>query len=158
MAEIYIIDGYNLMYRLSEVSGKPPSREQVLELFIKFRPQGRNKVIVVFDGYGQGSSQRGKISVIYSKSRSADEYILKLIEDKKQENVRVVSDDRELLRKAKLLGAGVVGSGEFLKASIGKKNRLRHIHQAYEKPSLLSTQALEIRKELEKVWLQRKKK
>jgi predicted RNA-binding protein with PIN domain len=159
MAELYIIDGYNLLHRLNEITPKCACREHLLDFLVRVKPQGNNTAIIVFDGYGEEDYPRGKIQIVYSKSHSADEYILNLLKQKKYENARVVSEDKELISKAKILGAGVITSSEFLKMGFKKgKSGKRKTQEDYDKPSLLSHQALEIRKELEKVWLQKKKK
>lgn len=159
MAELYIIDGYNLLYRLNEITSKHACREHLVDFLVRVKPQGNNTAIIVFDGYGEGNYSRGKIQIVFSKSHSADAYILNLLAQKKYKNARVVSEDRELISKAKILGAEIITSSEFLKMGFKKgKSGERKIQEGYDKPSLLSFQALEIRKELEKVWLQKKKK
>lgn len=157
MAETYVIDGYNVLHRLSDILSKTVTREQLLDFLVQFRPQGRNSTVVVFDGYGTHNFGGEKIQIVYSKSCSADDYILYLLKTNRYKHVNVVSDDKELRARAKMLGAKVVTSVDFLKVGLKKKtiSTKSNIGHA-EKPSLLSVQALRIRKELEKVWLKKK--
>ncbi len=157
MAETYVIDGYNVLHRLSDIFSKSVTREQLLDFLIQFHPQGRNRVVVVFDGYGTANFLSGNIQIVYSKSYSADDYILHLLKTNRYKHVKVVSDDRELRARAKILGAKVVASGDFLKIGLKRKaTSVKRDASQTEKPSLLSVQAFQIKKELEKVWLKKK--
>ncbi len=157
MTETYVIDGYNVLYRLSDFFSKSLTREQLLDFLIQFRPQGRNRAVVVFDGYGTNNFLSGNIQIVYSKSYSADDYILHLLKTNRYKYVMVVSDDRELRARAKMLGAKVVASSDFLKIGLKRKtSTIKRNAGKTEKPSLLSVEAFRIKRELEKVWLKKK--
>jgi predicted RNA-binding protein with PIN domain len=119
----YILDGYNIIYKVSafQKSSGQKSRDTLINYIKTRKPQGspKNKVTLVFDGaidvieYPQNSYP---VEVIFSREMSADEYILRLI--KKSPNPKViivVSDDREIERKALLLDAKVMRVKDFFK-------------------------------------------
>jgi len=113
--------------------------------------------VVVFDGYGTNNFLSGNIQIVYSKSYSADDYILHLLKTNRYKYVMVVSDDRELRARAKMLGAKVVASSDFLKIGLKRKtSTIKRNAGKIEKPSLLSVEAFRIKRELEKVWLKKK--
>jgi predicted RNA-binding protein with PIN domain len=160
MALHYIIDGYNVLKQLSNITKIKVSTkaEGLVSFLFSYHPQGskRNKVTIIFDGYGEINSQfREKgINVIYSKKISADDYIISYIKKMGRiTNIKMVSDDRELRYRAKILGAKVVNVDEFLKPVVKKKEKRKAIRE--DKPSLYSKKAQEITSYLEKIWLRK---
>jgi predicted RNA-binding protein with PIN domain len=150
----FIIDGYNALFGLRPLlKNRARSREGFL-LYIKTaRPFGsiRNKVTVVFDGrQGIVSEQRhlSPLRVIFSKVDSADETIVRMVSRHTHPGeVIVVSDDRELCERVKLLGGRTVSVTEFF-SSLTKKKK----ESIDEKPAPASKEGKAITDEMKKEW------
>ena len=100
----YIIDGYNLMYKLeitaTEMQGR---RAEMTELLLGFLENNPGKMTVVFDAPSTESTLRHKenhgtmLFVFAAKGETADDIILELIKNrqgKAKEHIVVSSDDR----------------------------------------------------------------
>lgn len=166
MALHYILDGYNIIHKISSFwcgSGQK-SREKLIRYIKNKRPQGspKNKVTIVFDGTkdvyettpltlnliqgGRGDPAHnlwaGSIEVIFTPQMSADDYIIQLI--KRSANpkiITVVSDDKEVQKRAVLLDAKATGVKEFFKSRSTDKTES-------DKPALTNSELKEIEEEL----------
>lgn len=128
----YLIDGYNFLFRLSET--KPSSLEEkrasLLIILNEALAEYNLSVSVVFDSseqvrdYAQ-SIQSDALEVIYApKGRSADEYIIELVELKKNPKAEtVVTSDGGLARQCKHLGTRVLTIEEFIAFLIQKAKK-----------------------------------
>jgi predicted RNA-binding protein with PIN domain len=125
MALHYILDGYNIVHKIPSFrrSSAQESRDRLIRYLQTRRPQGsiKNKVTVVFDGttdvidYPQGSSS---VNVVFSHSVTADDHIVRLVERSSNPKiVIVVSDDRELQQRARLLDARILSVADFFERS-----------------------------------------
>lgn len=111
-----LLDGNNLLHRLPDAQGRGDVRRQVLAAC---RAQ-RRRVTVVFDGPPpSGAPARellGPVTIHYAGPASADEVMLARIPagPRGREWV-VVTDDRDLARRARELGATTRGLAEWLR-------------------------------------------
>jgi predicted RNA-binding protein with PIN domain len=130
----YIIDGYNLGFKISTI--EPVLKRGQTDLAIKQISQyvknklstQRGRVIIVFDGrdfHGKAISQLAGIKLIFSrKPQTADDIIRKFIRETTQvENWTVVSSDNEIRFTAQDHGAKVLKSSEFTGKSFSKGKR-----------------------------------
>ena len=118
----YIIDGYNLMYKLdvtaSSLEGK---RAELTDMLLGFMELNRGKMTVVFDAPSTQSVLRHKenhgdiLFIFASKGETADDIILELIKrrtGKAKEHVVITSDNR-LLFAAREEHMKILKSEEF---------------------------------------------
>ena len=75
----YILDGYNVLYALSEIPAGSwqAKRQALLNKLVADRPHGRNALIIVFDSR-EGMGDRGRangIDVVFTAGETADEWI-----------------------------------------------------------------------------------
>lgn len=125
----YLLDGYNIIPQMPlSVEKKLEDQRQQLIQWIESRvPQGslRNTVTIVFDGrsdvwaangdQGRGSSVASSIRVVFSQGETADEKIIRTVEEAAhKKSVVVVTDDRSLQYSVRALGAKVSGVQTFL--------------------------------------------
>ena len=130
----YIIDGYNLAFKISAIApnlkkGQTDLAIKQLTQFVRSRIKNRkNKIIIVFDGrnmQGQLQSQISGIKLMFShKPQTADDIIRDFIRKTPNiENWYVVSSDNEIIFTAQDHGAKTLKSTEFLKQTFaGKKS------------------------------------
>lgn len=115
-----LLDGHNLIGRASGLSleREEEAREKLLRRVAAVRGSGRRRVFVVFDGNRPGAAKEssfGGIRVVFSpQGRTADEEILRRVEQGQSGDVTVVTSDRRLADSARLLGARVESSEGFL--------------------------------------------
>ncbi|MFH1355125.1 MAG: NYN domain-containing protein [Candidatus Omnitrophota bacterium] len=153
----YVIDGYNVIkHPFITLKNKlyKDSRLSLLEFIRMNRLTGslKNRVIVVFDGYPDRweSDNSTSISVVYSRKISADEKIVKIIQEySDHKNIIVVSDDKEIRFSVRSYGVKVLGVEEF----INKKERSSFREDSSSKPELTHTLMHQINQELRKLWL-----
>jgi predicted RNA-binding protein with PIN domain len=160
MAIHYIIDGYNVLKQIAYLSEKKlrRGREELIRYIEVYRPQGsiKNKVTIVFDGSPDVIPIRQKKSlvaeVIFTRGKTADEMILKMIEQSSNpKRMIVVTDDKELQFGARALNADAIAVKDFIERRKRRGDKVRP--KAFEKPSLGSEVSQEIIEELKKVWL-----
>lgn len=123
----YIIDGYNLIHRWSELKKVAEknlqlSREKLITKLAGYRSNKKIEFVVVFDGnmaVDINELSRPGVRVIFSKPPDkADDLIKKLILEtplKSRRNLTVVSSDVEIINCAKACGAGRISADEFIK-------------------------------------------
>jgi predicted RNA-binding protein with PIN domain len=145
----YLLDGYNLLYALPEMPAGSweAKRTALLQKLAREKPQGNNRVTVVFDSReGSGSHSRiGTIEVAYTAGETADDWISLFV--RRAVNPRVlivVTDDQGLRRLIRGTGAKGLGSREFW----GKARK----PLPPESPPLINTDS--ITEELRKKWLE----
>ncbi|MFQ5862843.1 MAG: NYN domain-containing protein [Candidatus Brocadiales bacterium] len=125
-----IIDGYNLIFavpaleKVLDRESMETARETLLTALSRHKITSGQEFTVVFDGRaqegeGQGPSQkqiRGGISVIFSKSTTADEDIENLINSSSNpKNMCIVTSDKSILKAAKASGCRVTRPRDFYK-------------------------------------------
>lgn len=116
---IYFIDGYNFLF-LQEIDPKnlESARVEILDFFVERAQERPYQFVIVFDAYKDKNSYSRvdyrNIEVVYtSHNQSADDYILEQVH-RLRHKCAVISNDKKLLQKAKLLNAEVCSFKEFL--------------------------------------------
>ena len=100
---IIIIDGYNLLKLIHGSDVSERQRSACINLLGRYIKKRQHKVMIVFDAgpciYPMQEKQHG-ITVIYSGSyQSADDSIIKFVQEHAQKELLVISADRELLQQ-----------------------------------------------------------
>ncbi len=123
MALHLLIDGYNLLHQIPEMSflmqeDPEEARRALLERLRIYQRLRRHRITVVFDAWGQDEPRRKinvkGIQVIFTAAgETADDY-LKKVAVKERERAVVVSSDREIRSYVETYGAISITSREFL--------------------------------------------
>jgi uncharacterized protein len=119
----YFIDGYNFLFKLSHNwhFDLRSQRDALIQAFNERIEELKLSLTIVFDGaeMPRGDYTRShwkSVEVVYThEGLSADEYILHRLEEAKHGRLyTVVTSDRELMNRAKLLGAYAMNNQTFL--------------------------------------------
>jgi uncharacterized protein len=119
----YFIDGYNFLFKLSHNwhFDLRSQRDALIQAFNERIEELKLSLTIVFDGaeMPRGDYTRShwkSVEVVYThEALSADEYILHRLEEAKHGRLyTVVTSDRELINRAKLLGAYAMNNQTFL--------------------------------------------
>jgi predicted RNA-binding protein with PIN domain len=125
----YYIDGYNFLFRLSNKKLPLEKKRNLLLITLneEIEKLGLN-ITIVFDSSDKlrDMPSRGHLDaleIVYTtKNQTADDYILKAIENSAYpQNETVVSSDRELTGRSKQLGAKILSIEQFLTFITRKK-------------------------------------
>lgn len=121
MSKHYLIDGYNLLFRLSE---EPQAsleclRSQLIEELVKYGK--KDQLTVVFDGMHAANSllrtHYKDLELVYTETgQSADEQILEILNDQTKKPI-IVTSDKKLAKECKRRGAQTQSVESFLKAA-----------------------------------------
>ena len=126
----YILDGYNIIYRLPQFKGDRTIRSEREKLVRYLYSEKRhlirkNQISVVFDGQNNfadmelETSQFSAVQIFFSHQTNADDYIVEFIkrqtrlEMEKPQVITVVTDDKELQTRVCMLSASAIGVDEF---------------------------------------------
>jgi predicted RNA-binding protein with PIN domain len=129
---IYLVDGYNFLFRISRSRGSLETRRESLirELNDTADSQHLN-LILIFDGEDTilpypKRSHFHHIELVYTtKNQSADDYILEeLTLSKNPKQITVVTNDRELSSRCRLFKAQALTIDAFI-ALIKKKQKTK---------------------------------
>lgn len=151
----FIIDGYNLIKQtpILNKARLEDSRLALIRFLTIHRPQGRNRVTVVFDGKEGNFCSRpvSSVGIIFTQGESADDKIKELTENSKSpKNMVVVTNDREIQVFVRRLKAQVRTVEEFLL----KFNGSSRINSKTEDKVILSpADTAKITEEMKNVWL-----
>lgn len=128
----YYIDGYNFLFRLQ---GKAKTalerkRQSLIDLLNEELSSAHLHVSIIFDSseqikdYAQ-SFRLSHLEIIYApRNQTADEYIVELIENKKNPKMyTVVTSDTALARECKQNGTYVLSIEEFSALIVTKKQK-----------------------------------
>ena len=115
---IILVDGYNLLKKVLEdtfISEK--QRAAFVNLMGKYSRKRGHKIIVVFDAgpckYPLTEKDHG-VTVIYSgEHQSADDIIMKFVQEHENKNILVVTEDREIIRAAEQCNEDAVAPKTF---------------------------------------------
>ena len=113
------IDGYNVLRKISRLerlmkSNADAARRGLVE-FVRKRMRSKGHITIVFDGHGEVIGGGPSIAVVFSLTRTADDWIrLHLELNRHPRMVLVVSSDNEVRGHALECGAEVMTSQEFI--------------------------------------------
>ena len=144
---IYLIDGYNLLFRLFHSEKKFEAQREVIIDFIQEKASLLNIYMhLIFDGYKQNQelsniSYFDNLKVIYtSKGQTADDYILEQIFlSKTPAEILVITSDNTLKRKAKEMHAQTKSIDSFI-SWLSKKESLIKKSMYLDEDNYLDTQ------------------
>jgi uncharacterized protein len=118
-----LIDGYNLIrqsiyLRRFERQSLEAGRQALISWLARYRGRKGHRMTVVFDGWISGSPQEERdystgISIIYSPRGVKADDVLKRITASTDEEILVVSSDREIASYAQRRGKAALSSLEF---------------------------------------------
>lgn len=143
-----VIDSNNLLHKVPEFKKlfgeNPESAQLTLVESVKSKVNRNDKIIFVFDGFG--NIKRNNIT--YSGKKSADDVIKNYIEDNYEKNILIiVSSDTEITRLARVCGCEVKKSEDFWKEINPSPAKGKNINQLLykngEKPDRISKKELE---------------
>ena len=128
---LYLIDGYNFLFRLEGTKKKPfeTKRNSFIHLLNETLASFKSPVMVIFDSseqtltYAQHQALE-HLEVVYApKGKTADNYIIELVETSRNpKNIVVVSSDNGLCRQCQHIGCKTIKVEEFL-MSFNKKRK-----------------------------------
>jgi len=140
MVLLYLIDGYNLLYSSFREWIEKFGLENARQFLINFLRSYKRKFIIVFDGREEFPNYPIE-NVIFTKGKSADDYIKEFIRNyKNPSEIIVVSNDKSIVNYAKMLKVKTISTSEFLKERKNKEIREEKINSD------------EITKEIMKEW------
>ena len=147
----YIIDGWNVVYKIPAIKNSPSPKEDFVLFVKKNRLTGssNNRVTIVFDGKMDLRFKKSEhqFEILFSGRKSADKVICEKVSAHiNKHEIIVVSDDNEIINYIRAEGASFKGVREFLSRARKKKkeNSSEKISYAVKK---------EITDELRKIWL-----
>lgn len=118
-----LIDGYNLIrqsniFRCYEKQSLEAGRNALIASLSSYKKRRRHKITVVFDGWESGSAQEERnfqsgINIIYSSRGEKADEVIKRMTAKIDEEIIVVSSDREISSFATRRGKTAISSPEF---------------------------------------------
>lgn len=135
----YLIDGYNWLFRTpkSSLSFEEKRRLFIEELY-QLSCNLSDQITLVFDAKDASRDLSSKghyksLEIIYTTHKqNADEYILQALEEIKGTKT-VITRDRELASKAKLLGAKVLSMDAFYEMLLKKKKKRRSLEAKFQR-------------------------
>jgi len=118
-----LIDGYNLIRQSIDLKrferhSLEAGRKALIEWLSRYRKRKDHRITVVFDGWISGSAQEERdyhsgIQIIYSSRGVKADDVLKRITASTDEEILVVSSDREITSFASRKGKATLSSIEF---------------------------------------------
>lgn len=126
----YLLDGYNILFTcLDDSKDFSKTRASLISYLQKSFKSLKLSGLLVFDGFHRQDEESGRgyespLEIMYSpKGQTADSFIVEQISlSKNPKDVKVVTNDAGLTRRARSLGAHVQKNHEFLKVlEKGKK-------------------------------------
>lgn len=118
-----LIDGYNLIrqsvdLKRFERQSLEAGRKALIDWLSQYRKRKDHRITVVFDGWISGSAQEERdyhsgIQIIYSSRGVKADDVLKRIAASTDEEILVVSSDREIISYASRKGKATLTSIEF---------------------------------------------
>ena len=128
MMLLYLIDGYNLLYSSFREWIEKFGLENARQFLINFLRSYKRKFIIVFDGREEYPSYPME-NVIFTKGKSADEYIKNFIKNcENKDEIIVVSNDKSIINYAKMLKVKTISTKQFLNERKNKEIREEKIN------------------------------
>lgn len=122
MPKKWLIDAYNLMHKIPPISrllenNPGEARRYLMDALSVFCQNNSRTAHVVFDGAaGSENIKRKNLSIAYSHNKKADDLIISLLSKKNaQKKWIVITDDNEILQKARIYGVENQSSSGFAK-------------------------------------------
>lgn len=122
MSKKWLIDAYNLMHKIPPISrllrrDSFKAREYLVDAISTLCISKNKTAHLIFDGPpGPRSEKRTKVSTAYSHNQKADDLIIRLISKKDAaKKWIVVTDDNEILQKARYFQVEYLSATEFKK-------------------------------------------
>lgn len=133
----YLVDGNNLAHALGLSQEGLADREACSRVVAEFCRGRGAQAVIVFDGPappgGRSGFDQHRVRIRFSESRSADETILRLLQDSKTPaDYIVVTSDKSLGDRARHYGAGLERAHEFSRRLV---RRSRSPGPGAEKPA-----------------------
>ncbi len=114
----YIIDGNNLIGKMSSVKSKDKNaeREKLAFMLERYFSKRKAKVTLHFDGHKNLPIKISGIKIVYSENRTADEQVKDEIErSSNRKNIMLISSDNNLKEFARVCSCDVKNSEDFVK-------------------------------------------
>lgn len=126
---MYLLDGYNLLFTLTESDHPLSDQRQRMVRFLQKRFAAlKLEGIVVFDGKVRHHEESGRsypspLEIVYTqKGQSADAFIIEKLElSNKARQITVVTNDKGLIANVRSYGAKLLKNEEFIKKILIKK-------------------------------------
>ncbi len=153
---LYILDAHNVIGKLSLNSSFGDVRRSLLRKLL-LHPLfccGRNRFLVVFDGKRNAGiiSEFKVVDIAFSGEITADEWIYNFLHRNRDKAIIVVSDDNEVRRQARRLGADWISVKEFW----NNRNYPLNEDKDLKKKDIPKSVADEITRQMEEIWLKKK--
>jgi predicted RNA-binding protein with PIN domain len=116
----YLVDGYNLLFRLSQETEEfQKRREELIDKLVNQVESLQLPISIIFDSaYQEGDvtrTHRGQLEIIFtSQGETADDYILDLLKRSKGNKYTVFTSDKRLAWRARSLEAKTESIEHFL--------------------------------------------
>lgn len=156
----YLIDGYNVI-RYSEMfsaSSLEQQRNKLIDFILRYNPQGKNKITVVFDCKSSNPYEPDSwttttikgIKTIFSEGqKSADDVIVEYVEESQRPyNIVVVTNDKGIYRRIGGKGAKKMSVAEFIYNRAKEENTVNNVIRIKKKDDFSA-----ISRELSDLWL-----
>ncbi|HBO97581.1 MAG TPA: hypothetical protein DE315_00610 [Candidatus Omnitrophica bacterium] len=156
----YLLDGYNIIHQMPLPSGAlnklEDQRRHLVQWVGSRAPQGslRNTVTIVFDGRSDvwSPGAASSIGVVFAQGETADEKIIRMVEEAEhKKNIVVVTDDRSLQCSVRALGAKVSGVQTFLEQGTSPRPT-----RPESGKNISKTLEHEITSEFARIWIEKK--
>lgn len=160
----YLVDGYNVI-KFSDMfsaGSLETSRNKLIDFILKYNPQGKNAITVVFDCKSQNPFEfngyttttiKGIKTIFSEGQKSADDVIVEYVEKSlKPYNIVVVTNDKGIFRR---IGGGVkkMSVSEFLYDKAKQQDQIRTVIKTKQKDDFSA-----VSRELSDLWLKEDKK
>ncbi len=156
----YLVDGYNVI-RFSEMfsaSSLELQRNKLIDFILRYNPQGKNKITVVFDCKSSNPYEPDSwttttikgIKTIFSEGqKSADDVIVEYVENSyKPYNIVVVTNDKGIYRRIGGNGAKKMSVAEFIYNRAKEEKTINNVIRMKQKDDFSA-----ISRELSDLWL-----
>ena len=155
-----IIDGYNAICKIKELDARKDisleaSRLSFIKALVDFKQRNNlfDKVIVVFDGKGEGlmldRETYGGVEILFSsKDKDADKTIVDILKISSKDNITVSSDDNFIKNHTRAFGCEIMSIKELEDLIVLKKKS----NGVKIKEDIQAKEMDEITEELKKHW------
>lgn len=161
----YLVDGYNVI-RFSEMfsaSSLEQQRNKLIDFILRYNPQGKNKITVVFDCKSSNPYEPDSwttttikgIKTIFSEGqKSADDVIVEYVEESQRPyNIVVVTNDKGIYRRIGGKCAKKMSVAEFIYNRAKEENSVNNVIRIKQKDDFSA-----ISRELSDLWLKEETK